>query len=304
MLEDVKKVFETLDQCCIWSVKLLKIHTTSREGTTYLAREIILEPSTAVHEHVIDIKKKYTDGYNPIFSKYSDLRDYDGTAENNTIYRLNPEWKLIEENYARFSAAMMDCEQEGELLKDKYSAYIISGILNGKPIHLISMHNPFVNVKKKLILSDSKFKPVDKPMLSLRTSVDVMIFDDEIYMLSMAGENLFNLERAYKAVCEYSVTTIIDSGILSNIEIFRKIATSKSNPRRFISYNEKYLEKLKNKRIRGKIAKKFEIPLIDGNFDSETEEASERIVKVLCGKGMLDPFDANPMEVSGSRIWC
>ena len=31
--------------------------------------------------------------------------------------------------------------------------------------------------------------------------------------------------------------------------------------------------------------------------------ADEKIVKLLCGKGMVDPFDDIPMEVSGSKNW-
>ena len=60
---------------------------------------------------------------------------------------------------------------------------------------------------------------------------------------------------------------------------------------------------MKNKKTRERIAKKFDIPVKDSFFDSEQDGASEKIVKLLCGKGMVDPFDDIPMEVAGSKNW-
>ncbi len=31
--------------------------------------------------------------------------------------------------------------------------------------------------------------------------------------------------------------------------------------------------------------------------------AADKIVKILCSRGMVDPFDQNPMEVSSSKKW-
>lgn len=31
--------------------------------------------------------------------------------------------------------------------------------------------------------------------------------------------------------------------------------------------------------------------------------AADKLVKLLCDRGMVDPFDNNPMEVSSSKKW-
>ena len=92
----------------------------------------------------------------------------------------------------------------------------------------------------------SLFRPIDKPILSLRLNADVIMYDEKVYFLSMAGENLFNMERSYKATCSYCVNDIVESGIITNIECFKNTAMSGSNPRRFVSFNNSYLERLKH----------------------------------------------------------
>ena len=45
------------------------------------------------------------------------------------------------------------------------------------------------------------------------------------------------------------------------------------------------------------------LPLLEGKFDTTQNGVSEKLVKLLCNKGMVDPFDDLPMEVSSPRKW-
>ena len=53
------------------------------------------------------------------------------------------------------------------------------------------------------------------------------------------------------------------------------------------------------------MAKRFFIPLDDAGdkFDATVEGAAEKIVKLLCNKGMIDPFEKTAVEVDGARQW-
>ena len=51
------------------------------------------------------------------------------------------------------------------------------------------------------------------------------------------------------------------------------------------------------------ISKHFRIPLIDGKFDTSNNDTSEKLIKLLCGKGEIDPFNNKPVEVSGAKEW-
>lgn len=303
IVEDVKRLFEKMNSEGTWSIKLIRIHSSNREGTNYDCREIGFSSKEVLIDHVEELKSKYLSGNKATIQKYNELRLYDGTTDSQVIYWLNKTSDLINEAYAKLVESLANADQECDPFKEKYSAYVLAGFVEDKPIYLFSMQCPFVNMKRKHIWDNSIFRPIDKPILSLRLNADVIMYDEKVYFLSMAGENLFNMERSYKATCSYCVNDIVESGIITNIECFKNTATSGSNPRRFVSFNNSYLERLKHKKTRERIAKKFDIPVKDSFFDSEQEGASEKIVKLLCGKGMVDPFDDIPMEVSGSKNW-
>lgn len=302
MVSDVKRIIEKIDGNGTWSVKLLKIHASVREGLSYMSREIKMHPHDQVKYHVEDLRSRYV-GQQNVIGNYSAVTEYDGTTDATTIYTLSCENDLIKDSYIKLMDALANADHESDTSNEKFSAYVISGTVENKPIYIFSMVSPLVNMKRKYILENSTFTRIDKPVLSLRLSFDAIIYDDIVYMFTMSAENLFNMDRAYKAVCADCIEGIEHSGILIETDIFKKVASSGSNPRRFVSYNNNYLERLRNKKTRERIGKKFDIPLKDGLFDTEQDGAADKIVRLLCKKGMVDPFDDTAVEVSGSKKW-
>ena len=140
-------------------------------------------------------------------------------------------------------------------------------------------------------------------MLSLRSAIDVLILNSTVYFFSMGGEKLFNMERAYKAVCDNKVTMLEQSGMLYDNGVFGNVARTGHHPRMFLNFNEKRYERLRHKKERKRYAELFEIPIKDGKFDTSNIEAADKLVRLLCNKGMLDPFEELPVEVSGARKW-
>ena len=47
----------------------------------------------------------------------------------------------------------------------------------------------------------------------------------------------------------------------------------------------------------------FSVTLTDGKLDATDPKDADRIVKILCDKGMTDPFEDEAMEVSSARKW-
>lgn len=135
--------------------------------------------------------------------------------------------------------------------------------------------------------------------------MDILVVGETIYFLTLAGENLFNMARSYKAVCHQKVEEVEQADIINGIETFKSAAETGHNPRRFIAFNESRLTALKKKNVRVAMARKFNIPLdADGDkFDATAEGATVKIVKLLCNKGMLDPFEKTAVEVDGARQW-
>nr|WP_290463241.1 Kiwa anti-phage protein KwaB-like domain-containing protein [Acutalibacter muris] len=306
-LEKMRAVFAALSTCTAWSLQLLKINTSKHRGTSYSGREITLSPEGALASFVAEISDRYINGSKAALNSYHDITEYNGSTVDRVIYWLKKTNKLISDEYDALIAAIANPDAELNPLEFKAKAYVLRGIvhLDGeeKPIKLISMQNPVTSLKHKFLGANGTFTEITDKVISLRTSIDVIIMEDTVYMFTLAGENLFNMERAYRAACAGKLNEIEHSSIVNDFAAFSSVAGSGHNPRKFVSFNDSHLQKLKNSRSRAKMARKFSIPMSGDLFDTTQPGATDKIVKLLCDRGMIDPFDDNPMEVAGSKKW-
>ncbi len=61
---------------------------------------------------------------------------------------------------------------------------------------------------------------------------------------------------------------------------------------------------MKDINVRRTMAETFKLNIdSDGRIDTSSESTAEKLVKLLCNKGMLDPFDNVPVEVAGASRW-
>ena len=308
-MELLKGAFAEMCKCSSWSLQLLKISTSKTAGTKYASRQIQLEPESEMVSFISEISKKYLSGGKGSLDSYTDIVDYDGTASGTTIYRLTKDNALIASEYVTFLTEIANPDVEADPFSYT-SAYVLKGVLSigGEeiPVKLVSMQSPITKLKQKfqLLHPSGRFSQITHPILTLRTSVDVVMIGDTIYFLTLAGENLFNMARAYKAVCHDAVTEIEGTGIISSMDSFRVIGESGHNPRKFVSFDKERLNALKNTNTRKAMAKRFSIPLDGENrFDASADGAADKIVKLLCNKGMVDPFKNVAVEVSGAKQW-
>lgn len=306
-LETIKAVFATLPNCSAWSLQLLKINTSKQSGTSYLGREITLAPKGTLTSFVKEISDRYISESKGVLASYHDILEYDGSTVDKVIYSLSKTNTLIADEYNTLMAAIANPDTELDPLDLKVNAYVLRGVVciddENKAVKLISVQNPITSLKHKFLRANGTFTEITDKVISLRTSIDVIIMDDTVYMLTLAGENLFNMERAYKAVCAEKLEEIVQCNIVTDFNVFSSVAGSRHNPRRFVSFNDSHLQKLKNSKTRVKMAKKFNIPLNGDLFDTTQPSAADKIVKLLCDRGMVDPFDDNPREVAGSKKW-
>ena len=126
---------------------------------------------------------------------------------------------------------------------------------------------------------------------SIQKCTDISINDND--------ENIKYFEEMQREL----MISLKECDILTDFDAFSAIAGSGHNPRKFVSFNDAHLQKLKNANTRKKMAKKFNISLVGDKFDSTKSDTSDKLVKLLCDRGMVDPFDDNPMEVAGSKQW-
>lgn len=306
-LDKLNKIFTAIPRCTAWSLQLLKIKTSKRDGTSYTGREIKFTPANKLDEFISEISIRYTNDDKGILKSFLGVTDYDGSTIDKTVYTLSVNNELIQSEYNNLITAIATPDSEINPLEFKPQAYLLKGIINidnsDYPVKLISMQNPITILKHKFCMQNGTFQEISDKVLSLRPTIDIVIFDGYVYMLTLAGENLFNMERSYKAICTTKISSIKDCNILTDFDAFSAVAGSGHNPRKFVSFNDSHLQKLKNVNTRKKMAKKFNISLDGDKFDSKKADTSDKLVKLLCDRGMVDPFDDNPMEVAGSKQW-
>lgn len=307
MLNDIRSILQNLNNAKNWSLQVLQIKPSKRAGTEYTGREIIFDPAGRLEEFVSEVSELYIGAKGCFDAKFVHLSEYDGSANGKTIYRLNRTSPLIASEYNSLMQALANPNSEVDPFEMKARASVLVGQFERDetiiPIKLISMQNPITMLKHRFMQNKGAFQELDKKVLTLRPTIDVLIYGNEVYLFTLNGENLFNMERSYKVLCSDYIAKVQESEIVVNIEKFSSVAGSGHNPRRFVSYNQSHLEKLKNASTRRKIATKFSIPMDGGKFDTNQEGVTEKIVKILCDKGMVDPFESLPMEVPSAKKW-
>lgn len=307
MLNDIRSILQNLNNAKNWSLQVLQIKPSKRAGTEYTGREITFDPAGRLEEFVSEVSELYIGAKGCFDAKFVNLSEYDGSANGKTIYKLNGTSPLIASEYNSLMQALANPNSEVDPFEMKARASVLIGQFERDetiiPIKLISMQNPITMLKHRFMQNKGAFQELDKKVLTLRPTIDVLIYGNEVYLFTLNGENLFNMERSYKVLCSDYIAKVQESEIVVNIEKFSSVAGSGHNPRRFVSYNQSHLEKLKNASTRRKIATKFSIPMNGGKFDTNQEGVTEKIVKILCDKGMVDPFESLPMEVPSAKKW-
>lgn len=308
-IEYLNSMFQKLTDCTTWSILLLRITSSRRIGVQYSAREIYLRPTGRLSKFISEITSDYVGNSNAKMFNFTDVLEYDGEAVDKVIYKMSTNNILIKDSIERLFSVIANPTVENNLNDFNFDAYVLNGsvkIYDEKlPIKLVSIKNPITSFKNRFYYDENTFKEINQKVLYLRTSIDVVIVDDHIYLFTSLGEKLFDMERTYKLVCKEKVQEILSSNIIyeNNSDIFIQAATSRHNPRKFLSFNQDRLEKLKDVATLTNMAGKYSIPVIDNKFYVSDENAAEKIIKLLCNKGMMDPFEDAPVEVTSSKRW-
>lgn len=290
-----------------WSLKLLRINDPS-EVTPYTACAVKLDPPGTLQELTISTIQKYSESFEKM---YSGCKEYDGSCDQNTIYippiespKENPH--CLENLINSLSHAI----REEKPLKLKANAYVISFNVQSTDeaisVKLVSIQAPLTTLKHKFLYDNQTFKKYEEKVLTLRETIDVLIYNDtEVYFFDLKGEKLFAMERAHQTNCVNMLQEINKHNIVSDYNQFVTFARSGINPRRFMSFNDNRLSVLANPGDeRNTIVQLFDLKMTpEGKFDTSDKEKAEKLIKVLCKKGMSDPFNNEPVEVSSSKNW-
>lgn len=277
-----------------------------RSGDGVLCRTIHIEPPEELKQILADISKNTRD---KLKSKQDAVKKYDGTTDNSVIYKIETGDWLIQEWYNSLLAALDQPKHEGELddISD-CTAYVLWGAVSvdgeAKTVKLFSVKNPITTLTHKFLYEEGTLKPINKKVLSLKTTVEVVIVDNTVYLLSLEGERLFPIERAYKNSCEAKIQQICDAEIVSDATKFSEAASRGHNPRRLAAFSEENLNILRDVNNRKTIANTFSINLnARSKFDMDQDDTAEKLIKFLCKRAAILPITNIPVETAAQTLW-
>ena len=314
MVDEVKNILEKLSKSEYWSIDLVQIKHSKKNGIQYNAEELPDFDGDGIHKIVNEIVERYTNGDKS--KEYITLEDYDSSMRYGVIYKLDKSNTLVHEAYNVFIEALGNSTKEVDEIQNKYDCYVLKSTIEEEQeneeekedisVKIISVRNPVKILKNKFIKRNGRYKEITDKVIDLKISIDILIWKNTIYFFNDSGEKFLDIERAYKKVCNEKISEIEKYDIISDIESFRNIAEHGHNPKKFVSFNQENLEKLNDINTRRNIAEKFNIELDVNNgykFDTTKKEDAEKLIKVLCGKGKIDPFNEKAVEVYGSKEW-
>lgn len=127
-LDIIKSVFQEISMGTNWSLQLLNIKTSKRTGTGYSSRQITLIPNDRLDTLIKDIASVYTGNGKKSVATYHTVREYDGTADAFTVYKLSSTHELISEEYTAFVQVIANPNNEDDPF-EYTSAYLLKGQL-------------------------------------------------------------------------------------------------------------------------------------------------------------------------------
>lgn len=315
MVFDVKQIenlISRLSQLENVLILAIKVNSSKRRGKDYASEQIMLDSTEHITDYLNDIKENYRK------KEYLSVEPYLGDKNEDAIYFLDIKSPLIQEEYEKLINATVSSDHENEDIIFNGDALIVQGELinqnNDNEYHLVKLltyrkpytilkHKYKINTRNIQIGKETTFEPIKNKVVSLPISFDILIYDNILYFLNLNGEKFFSLERSFHKTCENCIKKIKETNIIKDINLFHESARKGHNPRRFLSFDEETLENLKNLEKRKKIAQRFNIKLSDDKFLVENDDDCTKLIKLLCRKGMLDPFTENAMEVSSAKKW-
>ncbi len=311
-LEMLQSLFEQLPSLDQRRLRLLKFADDPTNGMTYESRTIDLHSDSEMSKFLGDIQAEYIGAEDHRergrLRQYVAVDEYDGSVVGTTIYSRLCSNELIKSAYERMAVSLVKPQTEGDPIDFRANAYALQGVWThqGKamPVTLIAVMNPFKKLKHKFMYDKGTFKEIAENVLDLRLYVDVIVVDQTVFFMGMAGEKLFGMERAYRASAEKLADEFSKVAFLTDAVKLKETALSGHYPRMLLAYQPSKMDYLNKPSNRRAIAKKFGIGIReDGALDTEDPKSAEKLLRFLCNKGMLDPTDQSAMEVTGAKRW-
>ena len=299
------KAFEVLAKCedNRYSLHAICIGRSPENGEiSYAAHSMSIRPEEDWIAYLNEVGTGYVGDKKPIISDDFDVRPYDGTPlDENEAFVITGKDGRVKKCFRDFCDVWATESVEHGADSIDPNAIAICG--DSKSCIFLSLRKPFSILKHKFWYADSSYKRISDKILTLSTKIDAVIVGDKLYFMTIAGAQAFVSESICKKVAKEKAEEVAKLEYISGAETLAAISLTGLNPRRYLGYNAVRVAGLGNQTKRRDVAKTFGITYSKGKFDLTDKSDAEKFIKVICNRGMVDPFTDGPVEVTGSKAW-
>lgn len=308
-VKTIKKVFDLLTTSSPedWQLSALRINRSS-ETTEYETHSIILSSTKDMAEYLKEIRERYVGGEEPLIDDNTDVVEQDGSLHETPVEHLPSNDAFFEEGYGKLCRAIENPEVNRSPLDIKPNAIALryAGKVSPMkgPIYIIFKKTPFSLFKNRFYRKDDVFFRLEDAILTLPTQIDLMIVGRDAFSFSSSGSGIATDNAAARKVAERELESLSKEAFIADSSVLKEVGGKRKNARLFKAMNEGRKNRLRtDKKFCAKMADAFGIPCRKGVFEVSDPADAERLLKLLCMRGMMDPFAESPVEVSGSVAW-
>ena len=301
LLQVVLELLKTADPSC-WRLSVLCLKAKHE------AHAVPLSSRDDLRDYLCSLSNTYIGGDDPLIDDETDIVEYDGSLHETPVEYLSEKDVFFKEEYCGICHALEGSSIEGKIPDIDYNAIALSyagesvrGIKG--PIHLIFKRRPFVMLKNRFYWFDNSFRPITAAILTLPSKMDLLIAGKEAFIFSDSGAGIANDNEGLKKEAERQLEGLATEAFIRGCQSVATVGLKRKNLRLFRAMDEKRKEQLRDKKFCSAMAKQFSIPCKGGVMDATDPRDAERLLKLLCKRGMVDPFVKDAVEVSGSMAW-
>lgn len=202
-----------------------------------------------------------------------------------------------------------DAHNAPELSEQMKAFMLVATCPNGNgevdTAYFVTVRSPFVAMRHRFFYCDGAYREDNGSCIYLIEHFDFILYKQTCYAFTDKIEPFFSLDRTFKKKCDESVEYVTACGIVSDVAQFRAYATSGYSPRKFLGFRRSLASRMtEDLGYRRRICDRFGIKMTPaGEIDTSDNDASDRFIRLVCGRGAQDPLDESACAVPSVSPW-
>ncbi|WP_139904000.1 DUF4868 domain-containing protein [Clostridium thermarum] len=304
--EKIKEGLEKINSITSWSLALINYNHKSRPGE-YTCYSLKFQTDELLKKTISEMCTSFISIVN---KNGNNIQYYTGTNPKDIVDKILISDTLISHQWNNLIASLNVCDDSVDLKDIKSQAYIFAGTytIEGEyhNIYILSRKNPIYTYKKgKGKIFESRhniIQEITEPLVQFGKTFDALIYDKTMYSINNNFESIFNMEYSHKIVCKSSLEVIENASIIDDFEAYKTFALSGQHPRKFITFDKRIIENIKEESNLNILTQELKIPydITRGKFNLSDEKHAEVFTKAICGKTKYNMFTGGVCEVPNS----